>query len=221
MTTQDQESAVDSGAGPDCVAEADSGAARDAGSGRPRTFTEQARREQLLDATIGQVAQRGYAGASLARIAEAAGITKAAVLYHVGSKDALIAAAYQRVLDALVASVGAAIDAAPVSERPAVYIRAMVAHLRDHPQHVRVLAEVGREQVVDYAPEARWAPLAGLIDAAAEAATGENGAATVDSRALALIIGGAIDGIVAERLADEDFDVTAAADLLVSLLPGD
>lgn len=36
----------------------------------------------------------------------------------------------------------------------------------------------------------------------------------------ALIIGGAIDGIVAERLADEEFDVTSAADLLVSLLPG-
>lgn len=190
-----------------------------------RTFTEQARRAQLVDATIEQIARRGLAGASLARVAEATGITKAAVLYHVGSKDALIAAAYQRVLDALVASVGAAIDAAPVGDRPAVYIRTMVAHLRDNPRHVRVLAEVGREQDVDHASEARWAPLAGIIDAAAEAATEhrgvvKRGATAVDSRALALIIGGAIDGIVAERLADEEFDVTSAADLLVSLLPG-
>lgn len=185
-----------------------------------RTFTEQARRAQLVDATIEQIARRGLAGASLARVAEATGITKAAVLYHVGSKDALIAAAYQRVLDALVATVGAAIDAAPVGDRPAVYIRAMVAHLRDNPQHVRVLAEVGRKQDVDHPSDARWAPLAGIIDAAAEAATDKRGTAAVDSRALALIIGGAIDGIVAEHLADEDFDVTSAADLLVSLLPG-
>ena len=53
-----------------------------------RTFTERARRQQLIGVTIEQVAQRGFAGASLARIAEAAGITKAAVLYHFGSKDA-------------------------------------------------------------------------------------------------------------------------------------
>lgn len=198
---------------------------RDVGQGgtraeeRPRTFTEQARREQLLDVTIAQISSRGYGGASLSRIAEAAGITKAAVLYHFGSKDALVSAAHASVLDALVTSVGAAVEQAAVVDRPAAYIRAMVAHLRDHPQHTGVLAEVGREKGFDHAPAERWAPLAGLIGAAHEAAGTSRAAGAVDSRALAVIIGGAIDGIVAERLADDAFDVGAAAQLLVAMLP--
>lgn len=194
--------------------------------GRPRTFTEQARREQLLEATVDQIATRGYGGASLARIAEAAGITKAAVLYHVGSKDALVSAAYAHVLDALVSSVGAAVEQAAVVDRPAAYIRAMIAHLRDHPGHTGVLTEVGMEKGFDHAREERWAPLAGLLEAAASARPPDgttlpagDGRGGEDSRALAVIIGGAIDGIVAERLDDDGFDVDAAADLLVSLLP--
>lgn len=187
---------------------------------RPRTFTERARREQLLEATVTQIAVRGYGGASLARIAEAAGISKAAVLYHVGSKDALVNAAYTHVLDTLVASVGAAVERADIVDRPAAYIRAMVVHLRDHPQHTGVLAEVGREKGVDHAREERWAPLAGLIEAAARArGTSDPGGRTPDSRALAVLSGGAIDAIMSERLEDDDFDVEAAADLLISMLP--
>lgn len=191
-----------------------------AGKDRPRTFTEQARREQLLDVTVAQIAARGYGGASLSRIAEAAGITKAAVLYHFRSKDALVTAAYAHVLEALVASVGAAVEQAAVIDRPAAYIHAMVAHLRDHPQHTGVLTEVGMEKGFDHEREERWAPLAGLIDAAASARDSGGPGGAADSRALAVIIGGAIDGIVAERLEDDGFDVAAAADLLIVMLPG-
>ncbi|MCK9921199.1 TetR/AcrR family transcriptional regulator [Frankia sp. AgPm24] len=51
------------------------------------TFTEQARRRQLIECTIDLVSTRDYAATSLSAIAEAVGISKAAVLYHFASKD--------------------------------------------------------------------------------------------------------------------------------------
>ncbi|MFI6688996.1 TetR family transcriptional regulator [Streptomyces sp. NPDC050485] len=55
------------------------------------TFTEQAGRRQLIEATIDSIATRGYPATSLAAIAEQAGVSKAAVLYHYASKDQLSA----------------------------------------------------------------------------------------------------------------------------------
>jgi AcrR family transcriptional regulator len=68
--------------------------------GQQRTFIEQARREQLVQAAIGQLADAGYAGTTLAAIAARAGLSKPAVLYHfAGGKDEL--------LDEVVATVAA------------------------------------------------------------------------------------------------------------------
>ena len=178
------------------------------------TFTEQARREQLLRVTVEQAASRGIAGASLARIAEAAGITKAAVLYHFTSKDALIAAAHVHVLDSLVAAVGAAVDAADTADRPTAYVRAMVTHLRDHPAHTGMLVAAAIDGSADHSRSERWRPLAHLLEEAA----GARRMTAAEARALAIIIGGAIDGIVAEAVDDEDFDVELASDLLVAML---
>jgi len=178
------------------------------------TFTEQARREQLLRVTVEQAASRGIAGASLARIAEAAGITKAAVLYHFTSKDALIAAAHVHVLDSLVAAVGAAVDAADTADRPTAYVRAMITHLRDHPAHTGMLVAAAIDGSADHSRSERWRPLAHLLEEAA----GARRMTAAEARALAIIIGGAIDGIVAEAVDDEDFDVEQASDLLVAML---
>ena len=54
-------------------------------SGRKMTFIEQARRQQIIEATIAAVAEEGYAGASLAKVAERAKISKSVVIYHFGT----------------------------------------------------------------------------------------------------------------------------------------
>ncbi|MFB4319859.1 TetR/AcrR family transcriptional regulator [Actinomadura sp. 21ATH] len=182
--------------------------------GRPLSFIERKRREQLIEATIALVAEHGYAATSLARIAQAAGITKGAVLYHFPSKDAVVAAARTHVLDALVADVGAAVDAAPPGARPAAYVRRMVGYLTEHPDHARTLIEVlisgGRPD-----PAARREPFAALLQAAREA-RGLPPAA--DPRTPAVIAGGAIDAIVDARLQDPAYDSAAAAEALVTML---
>jgi AcrR family transcriptional regulator len=183
--------------------------------GRNLTFTEEARRAQLIDVTIELVADRGYAAASLGRIAESAGITKAGVLYHFPSKQALVEAAYQHVLSALVETVGAAVDAVGPADAPAAYIRSMVGHLRERPRQVRMLIEA----ITSVAPltdsKARWSAVAGLLSAA-RAARGLT--AELDLRSAALLIGGGIDAIVAESLGDPSYDAVAAVELLVDVV---
>lgn len=58
-----------------------------------RTFTETARRAQIVAAAIETIAELGYGQASLARIAEKAGTSKGVILYHFSGKDDLIKAA--------------------------------------------------------------------------------------------------------------------------------
>lgn len=181
---------------------------------RPLSLIERTRRSQLIQVTINLVAEHGYAATSLARIARAAEITKGAVLYHFASKDAVVAAAHAHVLGTLVADVGAAVDAAPADQAPAAYVRRMVGHLTERPDHTRVIIEVA---INDGRPEseARWRPLAALLQNARDARGLGPG---TDLRTLAIIANGAIDGIISERLRDTGFDTAAAAEALITML---
>lgn len=58
-------------------------------SSRPRRRDAEATRRDILDATLELFARRGYRGTTIAAIAEAVGITDAAVLYHYPTKLAL------------------------------------------------------------------------------------------------------------------------------------
>lgn len=176
---------------------------------------EQARRAQLIEVTIALVAERGYAATSLANIAQAAGITKGAVLYHFATKDAVVAAAYGVVLQGLVDHVGEAVDAAAVAQRPAAYVRGMIQHLRTHPQHTRMLTQSLLLVAEPRSLRERWAPLEALIVAARETTSRP---APLDTRSLAIVVGGGIDAIVTERLADPYYDTEAASEVLVQML---
>jgi AcrR family transcriptional regulator len=59
------------------------------------------RREEILDAATRLFAERGYAGASLADIAERVGIRKASLFYHFDTKEAIYAAVLDRLVGSL------------------------------------------------------------------------------------------------------------------------
>ncbi|RXZ68029.1 TetR/AcrR family transcriptional regulator [Agromyces albus] len=194
-----------------------------AASGRPATFTEEARRSQLVSVTIDLVARYGYRGCSLQRIADAAGISKAAVIYHFESKDAVIRAAYDRVIESLTESVAESVSSAPdAAGKVDAYVTALVGYMSAHPTEVRMIVEardesndIGVVRATDAA--VRWAAPARLIDDARRAGVYPDDA---DARNLAVILGGAIDGVVAEHLADPDFDLQRAAADILALLHG-
>ncbi|WP_432985403.1 hypothetical protein [Dactylosporangium sp. CA-233914] len=89
----------------------------------------------------------------------------------------------------------------------------MIGHLREHPGHTRMIVEAMGHGDGDHDPEARWRPLAEIITVARDA----RGVPTGDARTTAVIIGGAIDAIVAERLRDPRYDTAAAAEQLVQM----
>ena len=53
---------------------------------RQWTFTEEARRGQIIACAIEVLAELGYAQTSFARIAERLGISKSVISYHFGGK---------------------------------------------------------------------------------------------------------------------------------------
>ena len=57
---------------------------------RRRSFIEEARRRQILDAAVLVVGEAGYANTSLARIAQKAGISKSVISYHFSGKDEIL-----------------------------------------------------------------------------------------------------------------------------------
>jgi AcrR family transcriptional regulator len=176
------------------------------------TFTVEARRAQFIALTIDIIAEHGYGGCSLQRIADAAGVTKAAVIYHFASKNAVVEAAYQMVIGDLVTHVGALVDAAP-DPAGAVegYVRGMVGHMAANPGRVRVIVEALTEGgVPDRSSPARWQALAGLLDAACPPGAG--------TRTLAVLTGGAIDGLISEFLRDPGFDPSAGTETLIAML---
>lgn len=178
------------------------------------TFIERARRAQLIDVTIELVADEGYSGASLARIAQRADLSKAAVLYHFASKDALVRAAHEHTLTALTGEVARAVEAAQAPDGPAAYIRTMIGHLQEHPRHTRMLIEAMSHGIGEHGAAERWQALAQIMAAAwPEQQT--------DPRTAAVIVGGAIDGIVNEGLQDPGYDTVAAAEQLIAMVePG-
>jgi AcrR family transcriptional regulator len=57
---------------------------------KPPTFTEAARRAQIIEAAIDTIAEVGFAKTSLSRIGERVGISKGLIGYHFAGKDDLI-----------------------------------------------------------------------------------------------------------------------------------
>lgn len=97
-------------------------------SERTKTFTEQARRRQIVEGALEVIAEQGYPQASLARIAEHIGIAKSAVLYHFTNKSEVVEAVFTEIFTrgatVIVPAVNAEITAAA---KLSAYIRANVA----------------------------------------------------------------------------------------------
>ncbi|QPP07128.1 TetR family transcriptional regulator [Streptomyces bathyalis] len=193
--------------------------------GKGPSRIERERRAQLTRTTIDLVTEHGYAAASLARIAQAAGVTKGTVVYHFATKDAVLEAAYQQVLNELVADVGQAVDAVTAEQAPAAYVRRMVGHFAEHPKHARMIVESRLHQVskdedtpagaTGPARAERRQPLAALLT---EARGDRSRAEGRDMRTLAVLVGGMIDAVVAEGLDDPTYDMQAAAETIVQML---
>lgn len=97
------------------------------------TFTETARREQIVRSAVAVVNERGYHEASLAAIAAHAGLAKSALVYYFGSRESLLLHVISEVFGALEVSVEAAVAAHSTPEaRLRAHVEGYLAHVDAH-----------------------------------------------------------------------------------------
>ncbi len=112
--------------------------------GRPtRTFTEEARRTQLISCAMQALAELGYSKTSLAQIAARAEISTSVVSYYFAGKDdilkAVLATVYEHAANFMQQQIQATTSAASLLQ---TYLAANLAYGRMHPMHVKAAAEI-------------------------------------------------------------------------------
>lgn len=119
-----------------------SSAKQDAPGGR--TFTESARRAQIVAAAIEVIAEVGYAKATFARIARHAGLSSTGMIsYHFAGKDDLMREVVVEVMRVAEAYMRPRIEAeSDWSARLRAHIESNLGLLVAHPKHLPALIEV-------------------------------------------------------------------------------
>jgi AcrR family transcriptional regulator len=116
-----------------------------------RTFTEAARRTQIIEAAIDTIAEVGFGRASLARIGEGIGISKGLIGYHFAGKDDLIKEVVSEIVDRGMAYMQPRIIA-EMATGPGflrAYIESNLAFMRDHRNYMVAIVEIRRGLIAD------------------------------------------------------------------------
>ncbi|MGQ1798929.1 TetR/AcrR family transcriptional regulator [Kocuria oceani] len=184
------------------------------------TFTERARREQILACAVGAIAELGYARASLAEIARRAGVSKGVVSYYFPGKDRLL----EQVVADVYTRAGAAIAAATAGRTGAAFLRtyleANLGFLADHPADIRAVTEIVMNlRESDGAP--RFAPtgedpVLGHLEQMLWDGQQAGEFRDFDARSMAVLLRGAVDTASGRLVTDPGFDLAAYTRELVA-----
>ncbi|GAA3189426.1 MULTISPECIES: TetR/AcrR family transcriptional regulator [Streptomyces] len=183
-------------------------------SGRAsRTFTNAARRAQIVAAAIDTIAELGYAKASFARITERAGLSSPRMIsYHFADKDDLMHQIVREVFTAGAEFIGGRMAGEETAAgKLRAYLEANLQFLRDHPREMLALTEIGpHARDADGAPytsrSAQEPSLRGLAELlAAGQRSGEF--REFDVVSMAVVIRGAVDAAAVRLRGEPALDV--------------
>jgi TetR/AcrR family transcriptional regulator, fatty acid metabolism regulator protein len=187
------------------------------------TFTEAARRAQIVSAAIDTLAEIGYGQASLARIAERGGTSKGVITYHFDGKDELIQEVVAEVLakgEAYMVPRILAESSGPGMLR--AYIASNLGFMREHRNHVVAFLEIflnargedGSSLIDRRTLEHQVSSLELLL---AHFQVAGDFKADFDPQVMAMAIRGAIDQVPLRLARDPDLDLGRFARELAAL----
>ncbi|GAA2037398.1 TetR/AcrR family transcriptional regulator [Pseudokineococcus marinus] len=163
--------------------------------------------EELLDVVVGLLAEHGFEGLSIRRVAARAGVSIGAVQHHYPTKDALLAAAMRRVDDQVSAELAGRVQRArtPGEALRAVSEGLVPAGPEERPAAVVWLAQVARAAVheptaVGY--RASWQRVEDALSRLIAAARPGLRAEQVRDEAAVLLA--LLDGLATARVAEPD-----------------
>lgn len=191
------------------------------------TFTQSARRAQIIESAIEVIAEAGWAQTSIRKIADRVGVAMSAVLYHFGSKDNLVDAIiehmYRSALDVVVPAVNAESTA---GGKLAAYIRATIDYYDTHRVHLAALSQLAssyRPKAGHSFNELELTPALAddltSLDAAAILASGQTSGEFGDFpvESVAMAISGAGHALVYKFLREPDFDAQRYGEDLIDI----
>ncbi|MEV1249235.1 TetR/AcrR family transcriptional regulator [Nonomuraea sp. NPDC050022] len=189
---------------------------------KARSFIEEARRAQIVASAIEVIAESGFAGASLARIAQHAGISKGVISYHFAGKDELMEEVVNQVYSAIDEHVRARMEGQEsATDLLRTYILAIASHMKEHRTQLRALGQIyynlrtadGQPRYGFKANEETYAALERIYRAGQ--AAGEF--RTFDVRVMAVTMSSAIDNMFGYWVTYPDHDLDAHARELADL----
>jgi TetR/AcrR family transcriptional regulator, fatty acid metabolism regulator protein len=198
------------GAGPDKEAAPDKG-----------TFTQTARRAQLVGCAVDALAEVGYQQTTVAEVARRAGVSKGVVTYYFPARDDLLWA----VVAAAFASVGEHVGSRLVDVAPgrfvAAYLAAWVDYYRAHHREMMAIAELwtsfrdaGGRPHLDARTLGRERE---LVEAALAAGQAEGTLGEFSPRVMAVTLKAALDGLLGQLVMEPALDLDAYRDELIAL----
>jgi AcrR family transcriptional regulator len=177
-----------------------------------RTFTEGARRAQIVQAAIETIADAGYRGATFARIARQAGLSSTGLIsYHFAGRDELISEVVAKVIGdigAFMTQRMAGVTGPTAALR--AYIEGNAAFTATHRAEMKALLEIFLNGGLRYDTDterAALSPVEEILRAGQRA--GEFRA--FDPTVMATLIQRAVDGLPFLLAAQPDLDVAAYA----------
>ncbi|WP_414945584.1 TetR/AcrR family transcriptional regulator [Amycolatopsis sp. cmx-11-32] len=187
-----------------------------------RSFIEEARRGQIVAATIGTIAEIGYAKASFVQIALRAGISPGLITYHFAKREVLMKQVMLTVHDSMERALSARGDGA---ESYCAALRAIIEgfvhYCAEHPAELIAISQIAAasrdaEAARAWADDQHEGTLTELEDMFREGQ--EHGELRAFSpRVMAVSVLAALEAVPAELMARPDTDVAAYAKELADL----
>jgi AcrR family transcriptional regulator len=184
----------------------------DVASGSRRTFTDTARRAQIVAAAIATIAEVGYARASFAQIARRAGLSSTGLIsYHFAGKDELIGEVVNEVVGAIGAFMAQRMPRrGSLRDALRVYIEGNVEFIGTHRTEMKALLEIFINGGFHYDTDSERAvlsPIEQILRAGQEAGEFRR----FDPKVMATLIQRAVDGLPFLLAAEPELDITAYA----------
>jgi AcrR family transcriptional regulator len=176
--------------------------------GKSRTFIENARRAQIVEAATETIAELGHARASFAQIAKRAGLSSTGLIsYHFADKDELIEQVVVTIYSAMAQFMAQRMEGqSSASGALRAYIEANVAFIGTHRTQMQALLDIFMHGGLHYdttTEQEVLSPVEAILRQGQEA--GEFRA--FDTRVVATVIQRAIDGLPFLLAATPDLDV--------------
>lgn len=196
-------------------------------SSEARTFTERARRAQIIECATELIAEIGYAQTSIRKIAERVGVAMSVVLYHLANKEELVRAIVNEAYRAMIAAIVPALAAETTATgKLHAYIRSSAAFIGTHRTQFSAVLDIGLsyrsatgKRLYDLAVDPDLLDDLAKLDLDAILRSGQDNGEfrQLETKNVTVAVRSALNGAVLEVARDPEFDLTRYGEELVTM----